>query len=59
MTRRTSGRECPWHRHANWPLPAGPAVLTTFRRAARKARFRASVRFAAPALAPPADSDGP
>ncbi|CAH9418031.1 MULTISPECIES: ECF transporter S component [Streptomyces albovinaceus subgroup] len=26
---------------------AGPAVLTTFRRAARKARFRAPVRFAA------------
>ncbi|TGG76098.1 ECF transporter S component, partial [Streptomyces albus] len=25
---------------------AGPAVLTTFRRAARKARFRAPVRFA-------------
>jgi hypothetical protein len=37
-------------------LLAGPAVLTTFRRAARKARFRAPVRFATPAQA--ADSDG-
>ncbi len=32
-------------------LLAGPAVLTTFRRAARKARFRAPVRFADPRTA--------
>lgn len=37
-------------------LLAGPAVLTAFRRAARKARFQAPVRFAAPA--PVADPDG-
>ncbi len=36
-------------------LLAGPAVLTTFRRAARKARFRAPARFAAP----PAAGSGP
>ncbi|MFF8716554.1 ECF transporter S component [Streptomyces sp. NPDC015184] len=34
-------------------LLAGPAVLTTFRRAARKARFRAPVRFVRPASLPP------
>ncbi|MFJ6633434.1 hypothetical protein ACIQMR_18900 [Streptomyces sp. NPDC091376] len=34
-----------------WGLLAGPAVLTTFRRAARKARFRAPVRFADPRTA--------
>ncbi|MEW1547716.1 ECF transporter S component [Streptomyces tsukubensis] len=38
-------------------LLAGPAVLTAFRRAARRARFRAPVRFAPPG-APPKDGPG-
>ncbi|MFK0138457.1 ECF transporter S component [Streptomyces murinus] len=39
-------------------LLAGPAVLTTFRRAARRARFRAPVRFAGPRERPAESADG-